>query len=317
MSVRYDQRNRRWRFEFKKTVNGNRIRFSKLLPKTWTRTQAQAFDQTETARIYASATGAIKQQSLIDEAVVNYCRNRCPKLKEGIEIEKDLARMHGYYEGRYVSELADVTREFEEAERDRLSPARIRNLLSYLRSACKYSHKYHNTDEVPDILLPIVRNERKEYITRTEMIRVARATRNRHARAMVRIAFYSGMRLGEILDLGKESKILDDGFLLINTKNGEDRFVPMHPALKPILKYLPIPWSEKWMQQCVRNAMDFVGLNHIRFHDLRHSTASNLINAGADLYTVGVVLGHKDMRSTARYSHLAKKTLNDVIRKIK
>ncbi|NLC23358.1 MAG: site-specific integrase [Oxalobacter sp.] len=134
---------------------------------------------------------------------------------------------------------------------------------------------------------------------------------------MVRIAFYSGMRLGEILSLGNTSKILDDGFLLMDTKNGEDRFVPMHPNLKATLKYLPIPWSEKWMQQCVRKAMDEVGLQNIRFHDLRHSTASNLINAGADLYTVGVVLGHKDMRSTARYSHLAKKTLNDVIRKIR
>lgn len=317
MSVHYDKRNRRWRFEFYKVVSGNRVRVTKLLPKAWTRAQAQAFDQAETARLYGSATGSVKKQNLIDDAIVVYCQYRCPNLKEGVEIEKELARMHGYYESRYISELAEVAREYEEAERDRLTPATIRNKLSYLRAACRYAHKYHGMDEVPDISLPPVRNERKEYITREEMIRVSRATRNRHARAMVRIAFYTGMRLGEILSLGGRSKILEDGYHLFDTKNGEDRFVPMHPKLAVLNKYLPVPWSEKWMQQCVRNAMDSVGLQHIRFHDLRHSTASNLVNSGVDLYTVGFLLGHKDMRSTARYSHLAKKTLSEVVRKIK
>ena len=45
------------------------------------------------------------------------------------------------------------------------------------------------------------------------------------------------------------------------------------------------------------------------YHDLRHSAASFMINAGIDLYAVGRILGHADHQSTMRYSHLANETL--------
>ena len=54
----------------------------------------------------------------------------------------------------------------------------------------------------------------------------------------------------------------------------------------------------------------------MRFHDWRHSAASGLINAGVDLYTVARVLGNKDARSTARYSHLALDSLAAAVRLI-
>ncbi len=51
--------------------------------------------------------------------------------------------------------------------------------------------------------------------------------------------------------------------------------------------------------------MQAVGLGHGRLHDLRHSAASAMINAGVDLYTVGAVLNHQSAASTRRYAHLA------------
>lgn len=50
-------------------------------------------------------------------------------------------------------------------------------------------------------------------------------------------------------------------------------------------------------------------LPDLRIHDLRHSAASFMINAGIDLFAVGRVLGHSDHKSTMRYSHLANDTL--------
>jgi integrase len=317
MSVYFDKRNGRWRFSFNQVVSGNRIRVTKLLPETWNRNQAKAFDQSETARLFGTATGSIKQRFLIGEAVVAYCQHQLPKLKGGAEIEKELARIHGYYENRFIDELADVAREYVDAERDRVSAATMRNKLSYLRAACRYAKKFHRMGDVPDISLPVVRNERKEYINRKEMLMIARKCQDRLARALIRLAFYSGMRLGEMMSLGNTSKVLDDGFHLIDTKNGEDRFSPMHPKIKIVCRFLPIPFSKIWMQRLIRRAMDKAGFTDLRLHDLRHSTASSLINAGADFFTVGAVLGHKDMRSTKRYSHLAKQTLNNAILKIK
>ncbi|WP_340587307.1 tyrosine-type recombinase/integrase [Erythrobacter alti] len=51
------------------------------------------------------------------------------------------------------------------------------------------------------------------------------------------------------------------------------------------------------------------GLRDVRIHDLRHSAASFMINAGIDLYAIGRILGHADHQSTMRYSHLADTTL--------
>ncbi len=47
----------------------------------------------------------------------------------------------------------------------------------------------------------------------------------------------------------------------------------------------------------------------LRIHDLRHSFASFLINAGESLYTVQKILGHTQVKTTQRYSHLSQESL--------
>jgi integrase len=320
MSIRYDNRNRRWRFEFDQVVQGQRIRQSKLLPLDWDRNAAKAFDQTEVARLYAVATGVIKERRLILDAVKLYIQQRCPSLKNGDGATRELARLAAYYDGRYMDELAAVAREYVEAERDRLSPASIRNKLAYLRAACRYAQQHHGIGE-PEaqyrISLPTVRNERQTYVTRREMIKIARMCKDRQARALIRLAFYSGMRLSEMLDLGKKNKVLEDGFLLRDTKNGSDRIAPMHDRIRCVRGFLPFSHSKIWLQRLVRGAMTTAGFPMLHLHDLRHSAASAMINNDVDLHTVGAVLGHKDQRSTARYSHLSSASLMAAVRKIR
>ncbi len=320
MPTHYDPRNNRWRYSFNQVVNGERIRVSKLLPKAWNRDQAKAFDQTETARIYGVATGVIKARILIQTAVDLYVDYRCAELKNGDGVIKELARLFAYFDGRYLDELSDVAREYIDSERERLSPASIRNKLSYLRAACRYAQKEHGIGapgDVYEIPLPAVRNERQVYVERADMLRIARKCPDRQARALIRLAFYSGMRLGEMIDLGCGSDVLADGFLLRDTKNGSDRVAPMHPRVRVVCRFLPFKHGKVWLQRLVRAAMDSAGFPSLHFHDLRHSAASALINNNVDLHTVGAVLGHKDQRSTARYAHLSPSTLNDAIRKIR
>jgi site-specific recombinase XerD len=51
------------------------------------------------------------------------------------------------------------------------------------------------------------------------------------------------------------------------------------------------------------------GLGDVRVHDLRHTAASHLVNAGQSLYVVSKVLGHAQQSTTQRYAHLSQDTL--------
>ena len=59
-----------------------------------------------------------------------------------------------------------------------------------------------------------------------------------------------------------------------------------------------------------------VGISDFRFHDLRHTAASWLRMSGADIHTVALLLGHKDLRMTARYQHLSPAFLAEVVSRL-
>ena len=56
------------------------------------------------------------------------------------------------------------------------------------------------------------------------------------------------------------------------------------------------------------------GVKRIRFHDLRHSFASQLVIAGASIYKVQKLLGHQDVKTTMRHAHLSPEAQADVVR---
>ncbi len=107
--------------------------------------------------------------------------------------------------------------------------------------------------------------------------------------------------------------LIGGNFVLDDSKNGNPRIIPIHPRIRFIP---PIKVCKATIQQSFRASARALGLGYIHFHDLRHSAASEMINQGVDLYTVGGVLGHKDTRSTQRYAHLATVSLAAAILKI-
>lgn len=304
-------------FEFDRTIEGQRVRTRKLLPKTWTRAQADAYDRQESARLYAVATRVERHRHTIEDAVAIYLKERAPKLKSGDNIVGELAQMFWAYKGRSLDDLPEVCKEYAAKGRkedgSELSAATIRNRIRYLTSACRYGWKHHGMsdhDPAARVIVPSVRNERRFFIDRRQMLQLARACRCRSTRAAIRIAFYSGMRLGEII----KAQRTPDAFLLDDTKNGEPRHVPVHPRIRTCLKVRMRDASK--MGKYFREARKAVGMDWLRFHDLRHSAASEMINAGVDLYTVGAVLGHKSAASTKRYSHLATDSLKAALTQI-
>lgn len=318
MSIRWDSRNKRWRFEFDRYIEGQRKRASKLLPKGWSQAQADAFDRREGNRLYAIGTGVQPSDPLIDDAVVHYLRDK-GHLKSHRSATENLAAIAWAYTGKTFSALPDIAKlvnETREGVRKGvvLTPATVRQRLALLKAACRWGWKKHGmceADPTARMQLPQVRNERHVYATREQIGRLARAADRRDVRMLILAAFYTGMRLGELLRVEASRGRL----VLADTKNGERRVIPAHPKLKRlgILKALPVETSRNTLQAGFKRARVRAKLPHIRIHDLRHSAASEMINAKVDLFTVGAVLGHKDPRSTKRYSHLTSDTLANAI----
>ena len=318
MSVYRDKKRGTFVFDFDKRINGERVRAVKHLPKTWNQAQADAYDRQESARLYAIATSVQRAQFSIEDAVDCYLKERVPKLKTAHNVMMELALLYPYYQGRPLESLADVCKTYRlkgvKTTGEPLAAASVRNRIRYLTAACRYAWKHHamgESDPAARVTVPEVKNERHHYASRLEMLTIAKLCKNHNARMAIRIGFYSGLRLGEIL----RAKVIGPNWVLQDTKNGNPRIVPIHPRVavcaRRFKKAPKITIQDNWQR-----ARNLAGLGHYRFHDLRHSSASEMINAGVDLYTVGEVLGHKDARSTKRYSHLATEALLVAIRKI-
>lgn len=302
MPAYYDKARKRWRYEFDRLINGQRQRARKLLPRDWTAAQAQAYARQQDGKLFAAVTGARQGEPLISEAVAAYLTEHAPSLKNQAKLRADLALCFGWYEGRTMGQLAEVVKEYA-ADNAGLKPATVRVRMAYLRAACRWAWKHKGLgqhDPAERVSMPKVRNERHTYIDRRQVLTLARAL-PRDARAFVLIAFYSGMRRAEIA----RAVPTDKGWLLADTKNGERRLVPIHRRTAHLARRWPCGLSLSTLQHQFKAATERVGLVGVRFHDLRHSTASALLAADVDLYTVGGILGHKSTQSTARYAHLS------------
>lgn len=312
MSIYRDKKRGCFVFDFSRTIEGQRVRTTKSLPRSWNQAQADAYDRQESARLYAVATRVSAPDSLIEQAVEKYVVHRCPELKHGRGVAQELAAMMPFYAGRPLSALVDVCKAIR-IKHAHLKPATVMNKIRYLSSACRYAWKHHSmgtSDPAAGVTVPSVNNARDVYITRAEVVKLARACQDKPTRATIMIAFYSGMRLGEIM----RAEVVGTAFVLRDTKNGSPRIVPIHPKLYAFLghKY-PSRFKQNYQFNKAREA---AGMPWLHFHDLRHSAATAMIESGVEVYTVGAVLGHKSQASTKRYAHHSTARLDSAIRRI-
>src|SRR5205085_552571 len=147
-------------------------------------------------------------------------------------------------------------------------------------------------------------NARDTYLSIEQVQQIAEHA-SPQTRAAIWIAILTGARRGEILaiqpaDIGPDSITIRAS----NTKTLRTRTVPIVPALRPWLAYLPLQMNYEGLKTGFRRAREAAGMPTVRFHDLRHSCASLLVNMGVPLVVIRDILGHTTVKTTERYSHL-------------
>ena len=173
---------------------------------------------------------------------------------------------------------------------------------------------------------PPINNARSRYLTPAEAQRLQRAvaaSRNPQLKHIVGLLLLTGARVSELLHAEwRHIDIERRTWLIPTSKTGKSRHVPLSHSAIDIIEQVPLFNDCPYLLPNPRTHKPFTDIKHpwdtarraavlgdLRIHDLRHSAASFMINAGIDLFAVGRVLGHADHKSTMRYSHLANDTL--------
>lgn len=141
-----------------------------------------------------------------------------------------------------------------------------------------------------------------------------------HLAPMILLSLNSGLRRGELFNLRHSDVDLDRALLTVRgegSKSGKTRHVPLNAEALTVLEgwlsqatgELVFPGRDGKRLKDIKTAWSRLvkdaGVIDFRFHDLRHTFASNLVMAGVDLNTVRELLGHADIKMTLRYAHLA------------
>jgi integrase len=161
-------------------------------------------------------------------------------------------------------------------------------------------------------------NRRLRFLSKEECNRLVNSC-DPHLRPIVITALNTGMRRGEILSLKWTHVDLKHGFILLDrTKNNERREIPINTTLRDIFQGIARridsdyvfhdPATGKPYKDVGRSftaACRRAKIIDFTLRDLRHTFASHLVMAGVDLTTLKELLGHKDIRMTLRYAHLA------------
>lgn len=152
-----------------------------------------------------------------------------------------------------------------------------------------------------------------------------------HLQPIVLLAIQTRMRKGEILKFRWTEVDFVRGLIYVTrTKSGKDRFVPMNEvvrsellALKAAAQSPEIVFvspktgnSLSWIKRGFAAACREAGVINLRFHDLRHTTGTRMADAGVDAFTIAEVLGHADLRMTARYTHATDQNKRRAVEKL-
>jgi integrase/recombinase XerD len=249
----------------------------------------------------------------------------------------------------YLSAVEDYAVHFHRRP-DQLGPEQIRIYQAHLFTEKKlaartiaqrtaalrffYTKTLKRPYPVEEFPYPKIPRRLPTVLSQDEVARLINAAANLFHRAILMTLYSTGMRRAELCHLLVRD--IDSERMMVHIhlgKGSRDRNVPLSPKLRETLReywrwmkpktYLfpglvkgrraDVPLTGKAVWNACRKAAKRAGINKpVAPHTLRHSYATHLLEAGADLRTIQLLLGHADLKHTTVYLHLSQRHLRAV-----
>lgn len=225
-----------------------------------------------------------------------------------------------------------------------ISPTSISRIISGIRNFGRYLLLEGYTESDPAALIEVPRKGRHlpTVLSTEEVDRIIEAASLRGGvegqrnRAIIEILFSCGLRVSELCHLTFPDLFLEEGYLRIQGKGNKQRLVPMSPSaideLERYLQHSDRPQPRRGQENYVflsrlgkaisritvfvyiKEAAQLAGITKtISPHTFRHSFATALLEGGANLQAIQLMLGHEDVATTEIYTHIDRTKLREQI----
>ena len=139
----------------------------------------------------------------------------------------------------------------------------------------------------------------------------------RYLKNIITCALQTGMRRAEIFNLKWSQIDFKEGFIeVLKTKSGKSRKIPISTRLESVLKEILATSNNSYVfinpdtnkpykdiKKAFSTVLQRANIKNFRFHDLRHTVATRMVESGVDLIVVQEILGHDIIQTTMRYAH--------------
>ncbi len=253
----------------------------------------------------------------------------------------DMGQFSEYIKDRVIADIGnlEIRGYLGHLHRLGLKRSSIARKLATLRTFFRYLHREGYIDKNPAKIVATPKQEKvlPAYLSVDDTFRLIESPDENDSsfirdRAILELFYSSGIRISELVSLDEEDINLSDGLIKVTGKGRKERIVPIgSKAIEAIRRYIEskritvhgeeIPLfinrsgnrlTERSVRRVVLKYSKEV-LNHpVKPHTLRHSFATHLLDAGADLRAIQEFLGHKSLSTTQKYTHLGMDKLMEV-----
>jgi integrase len=285
--------------------------------------------------------GKDKLSEFIDETFLPWSRLNKRSWRDDEYIGATLKK---YFGGKTFEEISPVL--IEKFKGDRLkgttkkgtqrSPATVNREFDVLKKifSLAIDHNKITMNPCAKVRKFTVNNQQHRYLLPEEEIRLMAVLDGprAHLRAIVIVALGTGMRLGEQLRLRKSQvDFLRNVVTPTYTKNGKDREIQMTPEVRAAFlelckdkhrdEYVFLsPKTDRHQTEVkkgFKTALRIAGIEALRWHDLRATFGTRLGEAGRDAFTIAQLMGHRDLRMTARYVRATERNQREAVEAVR